>query len=541
LEPELGDEPGAGDRFGRCALPAGDGAVDAVIGRPDDPPRLQRWRSVGVCIAAGKPEDLGFRPEVGVEEASLGPAGGARQGILQAGSDGIAGLLAGYGRVLPRMSDVDFKAASQDGYGQDWPIEYADLERWYARVEEAVGVYGDPDGLVHPPDGVYRGPGFLTSVERDFKAKIEARWPERKVIAWRVQAPFQDRVPPGIAAAKKTGRLTIRTEAVVSRITTDPRSGLATGAVFIDRNSRREHRVFADAVMVCASPIESIRLLLNSGSSRHPDGLGNSSGILGRYFMDQTISVGFFDAPRFPGVAEVADNMPIDPVYGAPGGILIPRFDNIGGHTATGFRRGISFQGLGGRIPVPDDYPAAFGFGGFGEMLARFDNSVSLNRRRKDKWGIPIPHIDLSIGDNDRVLLKRLMTVTREMADEAGLKANFIGSATGLESKKVWPSFNPVQRAIFKRGMRMSIVLGAAIHECGGARMGNDPGMAIVNGVNQLWDAPNVFLPDAASFVSSSTVGPVLTIMTLAARASAFIAEQHASGGLTRPTEAASI
>lgn len=453
----------------------------------------------------------------------------------------LGGRMHSYGRVLQRMSDVDFKAASQDGYGHDWPIEYSDLEPWYARVEETVGVYGDADGLVHPPDGVYRGPGFLTSVERDFKEKVEARWPERKVVAWRVQAPFEDRVPPGIAAAKKTGRLTIRTEAVVSRITTDPQSGLATGAVFVDRNSRREHRVFADAVIVCASPIESIRLLLNSGSSRHPDGLGNSSGILGRYFMDQTISVGFFDAPRFPGVAEVADNMPVDPVYGAPGGILIPRFDNIGGHTETGFRRGISFQGLGGRIPVPDDHPAAFGFGGFGEMLARFDNSVSLNRWRKDKWGIPIPHIDLSIGDNDRVLLKRLMTVTREMADEAGLKANFIGSATGLESNKVWPNFNPVQRAIFKQGMKMSIILGAAIHECGGARMGNDPGMSVVNGVNQLWDAPNVFVPDAASFVSSSTVGPVLTIMTLAARASAFLAEQHATGGLSRPTEAASI
>lgn len=452
----------------------------------------------------------------------------------------LGGRMHSYGRVLQRMSDVDFKAASQDGYGHDWPISYADLEPWYARVEECVGVYGDADGLVHPPDGVYRGPGFLTSVERDFKEKIEARWPTRKVITWRVQAPFPDRVPPGIAAAKKTGRLTIRTEAVVSRITTDPQTGLATGAVFVDRNSRREHRVFADAVMVCASPIESIRLLLNSGSSRHPDGLGNSSGILGRYFMDQTISVGFFDAPRFPGVAETADNMPADPVYGTPGGILIPRYDNLDGHTEP-FRRGISFQGLGGRIPVPDGHPAAFGLGGFGEMLARFDNSVSLNRRRRDKWGIPIPHIDLSMGDNDRVLLRRIMTATREMADEAGLRANFIGSAAGLDSPKVWPDFNPLQRLVFKRGMRMSIVLGAAIHECGGARMGNDPAMSVVNGVNQLWDAPNVFVPDAASFVSSSTVGPVLTIMTLAARASAFLAEQHATGGLSRPAEDASI
>lgn len=449
----------------------------------------------------------------------------------------LGGRMHSYGRVLQRMSDVDFKAASMDGLGYDWPIDYAELEPWYERVEDFIGVYGDEDNLIHPPDGRYRGPGFLTSVERDFKSRIEARWPERTVISWRMQAPFPDRVPPGIAAAKRTGRLTIRTEAVVSRITTDATTGLATGAVFIDRNSRREHRAFADVVVVCASPLESLRLLLNSGSSRHPHGLGNSSGVLGRYVMDQSLAVGFFDSPGNPGVWEAADNMPVDPLYGVGGGILIPRYDNLQGIDSD-FRRGISFQGVGGRIPVPEGHPAAFGLGGFGEMLARFDNSVTLHPRRRDKWGIPLPHIDLSLGDNDQILLRRISSALREMAEEAGLRTNFIGSTAGLEPEKVWPEFNPLQRAIFKRGMGMSVILGAAIHECGGARMGNDPAMAVTNGANQLWDASNVFVPDAASFVSSSTVGPVLTIMALASRAAAFIAEQHASGGLRRPTEA---
>ncbi len=453
----------------------------------------------------------------------------------------LGGRMHSYGRVLQRMSDIDFTAASRDGHGADWPIEYADLEPWYRRVEETVGVYGDVDGLTHPPDGVYRGPGSLTSVERDFKERIEVRWPERRVISWRVQAPFPDRLPPGIAAAKKTGRLTIRADAVVNHILTDPRTGLATGVTFLDRNQRREHRAHADVVVLCASPIESIRLLLNSGSTRHPDGLGNSSGLLGRYFMDQTISVGFFDCPRYRGVWETPDNIPADPLYGAPGGFLIPRYDNIGPRVEPGFLRGISYQGLGGRIPVPEGHPAAFGVGGFGEMLARYDNSVTLNRRRRDKWGIPIPHIDLSTGDNDRILLRRMMGDLRDMADEAGLRTNFIGSAAGLDSAKVWPDFTPLQRLVFKRGMRMSIVLGAAIHECGGARMGNDPKLAVVNGVNQLWDAPNVFVPDAASFVSSSTVGPVLTIMALATRAAAFIADQHGHGVLQRPTDAATL
>jgi choline dehydrogenase-like flavoprotein len=443
----------------------------------------------------------------------------------------LGGRMNSYGKVLQRMSDVDFRAASRDGYGDDWPIDYADLEPWYDRVEEALGVYGDTDG---PPDGRYTGPGFLTRVEQDFRSTVEARWPERKVISWRVQAPFLDRVPPGIAAAQATGRLTIRTEAVVSRITTDDRTGLATGAVYVDRQTKREHRVFADAVLLCASTIESIRLLLASGSTRHPGGLGNSSGLLGHYFMDQTISVGFFDSPRHAGQWDPADNVPADPFYGTPGGILIPRYENLDGRTDDGFLRGISFQGLGGRFPVPDGHPAAFGLGGSGEMLARYDNTVGLHRSRTDRWGVPIPRIDVTMGENDRILLKRSMTALKEMADECGYRVNFIGSAAGLESEKVWPDFNPLQRLIFKQGIKMSIVLGAAIHECGGARMGTDPRTSVMNGRNQLWDAPNVLVPDASSFVSSSTVGPALTIMALAARAGAFVADQHADGGLHR-------
>ncbi len=441
----------------------------------------------------------------------------------------VGGRMHSYGRMLQRMSDVDFKAASLDGHGSDWPLSYADLEPWYDKVEDAVGVYGDADGLVHPPDSRYRGPGFLTSVERHFKRHVESRWPERRVISGRLQAHFPDRVPPGIAAGLRTGRLTVRPEAVVTRIVTHQRSGLATGAVFVDRRSRREHRVYADAVVVAGSTIESLRLLLASGSSRHPDGLGNSSGLLGRYFMDQTISVGFFDAPQFPGGWDPADNMPPDPYYGVPGGVLIPRYENLAGRTTPGFVRGISFQGIGGRFPVPDGHPAAFGLGGAGEMLARYDNRVSLSRL-KDRWGMHVPHIDITMGDNDRVLLKRSMTALKEMADEAGFRTNFIGSAAGLEGGRIWPDFNPVQRFIFRQGIKMSIVLGAAIHETGGARMGSDPRSSVLDEHNRLWDAPNVVVADAACFVSGSTVGPALTIMALAARASAHLAEVLEAG-----------
>jgi choline dehydrogenase-like flavoprotein len=244
----------------------------------------------------------------------------------------LGGRLNAYGRVLQRMSDVDFRATSRDGVGEDWPISYADIEPWYTKVEEALGVYGANDGLVHPPDGTYVGPAKLTAVEEHFKQKVAERWPERRVIPWRYESPNLGRTPKGIMAAQATGRLTLRTDAVVSRITVDERTGLATGVVFIDRVTKREHRVVADAVMLTASTIESIRLLLNSGSAKHPDGLGNANGLVGRYFMDQTISLAFCDVPQFPGYSEWpdADVVPKDPFYHGSGGILIPRYENMG-------------------------------------------------------------------------------------------------------------------------------------------------------------------------------------------------------------------
>lgn len=451
----------------------------------------------------------------------------------------LGGRMHAYGRVLQRMSDFDFKAASRDGYGEDWPVSYADLEPYYDAVEKFIGVYGNNDGLAHPPDGTYVGPGFLTTVEREFKERVEARWPERKVISWRVQAPFLDRVPPGIAAARATGRLVTRTDAVVSRITVDERTGLVNGAVFVDRNTKREHRVMGDIVVLTASTIESVRLLLNSACPRYPDGLGNSSGLLGRYFMDQTISLAFCDVPQHLGTWDTDPIQPSDPFYHTTGGILIPRYENMDTESEKGYRRGISFQGAGGRFPVPADYPTSFGLGGVGEMLPRYDNSIRLNPRRRDRWGVPIPHITCTLDENDRILVKHQVKALREMTELCGYQVNFIGSVLGLESKKVWPNFNPVQRLIFKVGISMALKIGAAIHECGGARMGTDPAKSVLNGVNQAWDVPNLFVTDGASFVSNSTVGPALTIMALTARTSKFIVEQHANGGLTRPTQAA--
>jgi choline dehydrogenase-like flavoprotein len=449
----------------------------------------------------------------------------------------LGGRLNTYGRVLQRMSDVDFKAASRDGAGEDWPISYADLAPWYDRVEELVGVYGNHDGLAHPPDGKYVGPAMLTAVEEQFRDAVGARWPERKVIAWRYAAPNLGRVPRGIAAARETGRLTTCTDAVVTRVTVSDRTGLADGAVFIDRNTRREHRVFADVVVLCASTIETLRILLASGGRRHPDGLANSNGLVGRYFMDQTISMAFCAVPQFRGYSAADTLPPADPFYPPTGGILIPRFDNMGPELDPRFLRGISFQGAGGRFPVPDGEPTSLGLGGVGEMLPAYDNRISLHPRRTDRWGAPIAHIECRMGENDLALVRHQTRALREMVTEAGYQVNFLGSVLGLESKKVWPAYTPLQRMIFRHSFGRSLMMGSAIHECGGARMGRDPATSVVNGVNQTWDVPNLFIPDGASFTSGSTVGPALTVMALAARSAAFIAASHGSGELARPTQ----
>jgi choline dehydrogenase-like flavoprotein len=449
----------------------------------------------------------------------------------------LGGRLNTYGRVLQRMSDVDFRAASRDGNGIDWPVDYAEMEPWYSRVEETLGVWGGQDRLPHPPDGKYAGIARLNDVETAFRDTIAERWPERKVVPWRYAAPNLGRLPVGIAAARATGRLTTRTDAVVSKVTTDSKTGLANGAVFIDRLTKREHRVQADVVVLAASAIESVRILLNSGSSRHPDGLANSNGLVGRYFMDQTISLAFCDVPQFPGYTSQPDETPDDPYYGRCGGVLIPRWDNMGPELNPKFLRGISFQGAGGRFPVPEGYPTSFGLGGVGEMLPAYDNRVTLHAKRKDRWGIPIPNIRCALGENDRKLLDYQTKALREMTEHAGYRVNFVANVLGLDSRKVWPQMDPIRRQIFRFGIRMSIQMGSAIHESGGARMGADPATSVVNGVNQAWDVPNLFITDAASFTSGSTVGPALTIMALSARSAAFIAEAHKDGRLTRAVE----
>ncbi|WP_308196344.1 GMC family oxidoreductase [Paenarthrobacter sp. TYUT067] len=445
----------------------------------------------------------------------------------------LGGRFHAYGRVLLRSSDHEFKAASHDGHGADWPISYKDLAPYYDHVEEYMGVYGTTENLSNLPDGRYVGPSLFTEAEKHFKETVEGNWSSRHVVPWRYQAPNLARVPVGIVAAKKTGRLTIRTDAVVHKVTMNRKTGRADGVLFIDRLSKKQQHVTADVVVLCASTIESVRIMLNSATEGHADGLGNSSGMLGSYFMDQTPSLLFGTDPARPGY-EVVNPAPEDPYYPAVGGVYVPRFDNLTsvGKQETAYARGWAVQGTIGRIPVPEGAPGVVGLMGFGEMLPYRSNRITIDPRRKDAWGIPAPRIKLEITENERHLMRAQVAGLKEMALSAGYTINFAGSALGLDSKKIWPNVDPVSRAIFRLGFKKSLAMGAAIHECGGARMGNDPATSVLNEFNQSWDVPNLFVTDASSYVSNGAVGPTLTIMAITARACDYIAKEHAAGTL---------
>ncbi len=432
-----------------------------------------------------------------------------------------------FGRVLLRWTDDDFKAQSRTGRGVDWPISYSDLEPFYDEVETALGLYGNTDGVESLPDGKYKAPAKLSPAEEHFKAAVETRWPERHVVAWRSLAPSPKRVFGPLEDARATGLLTILFNTIARRIVTEDKR--ATGVEVIDAVTRETSIIRAEHVVVCASPIESVRLLLNSGSSDHPGGLGNSSGNLGRYFMDQLPMLGFGIYPPMQGGWSGDDSQPADPFYDPSGGIFIPRFDAKGDPATRG---DYDFQGAVGRGGSSGG-PASLLFFGFGQMQPHADNRVCLNMSKADRWGIPVPHIRCKMQPVDEALLQRQEAAFVETINGAGGKVEFVGSPRGIREwgRGAYPDADPISRFLFKRFFKQVMVMGAAIHEAGGARMGADPQTSVLNQWGQCWDVPNVYVTDASAFCGSGVTGTTLTIMAQTVRACRHLAQGKKDAG----------
>jgi len=452
-----------------------------------------------------------------------------------------------WGRLSWRLSDLDFKAATHDGFGDDWPISYAELAPYYDRAEEFIGVSGNNDGLAHVPDGKYMPPMPLTCGEHLLRKGAEKTG--RRAISMRVamltgqpkkfmkgrqkchycghcgdgcdvNAMFNS-IASTLPIAAATGRLTVRPNSIVRHIITDTKTGKAAGVAFVDRVTHVEGEAFAKVIIVAASTLESTRILFNSKSRHHPQGMGNSSGVLGHYLVDHFGGIG---ASGFFPVLAGRDPINED---GKATGIFIPRFRNLDAASkqnkfirgygfecgsATSMFPGMARRAISGFGPeykkqVRRFYTSPVGMTVRAAMLSRFENYAEIDPNGVvDAWGIPVLKMRIEYSDNER-----------EMAKDAAETSEEILRAAGAE--------------VMSTGGQMTAP-GRIIHELGTARMGNDPKTSVLNKFNQMHDVKNVFVTDGASFVSSANHNPTLTILALTMRACEYIADEFKRGNL---------
>ena len=313
---------------------------------------------------------------------------------------------------------------------------------------------------------------------------------------------------PTLQAALATGRAELRPNAVAARIETDAATGRATGVTYIDAVTQNRITVGARAVAVCASTIESVRLLQMSDGPGHPGGLGNSSGNLGRYLSDHLMVFRAGTLPAIEGMGTGHD--PYD--FGQQSGIYVPSFRNRTGPDGVGFLRGYSLLGSVGRLS-----PGWF-FMAIGEVLPRADNRVELDRAKRDAWGLPVAKVTLTHGANEHAMIADMKATLQDLSATFGLPDDLLGRES-LISKLVYKIAGPL--VYTPDG---ALIPGSSIHETGGACMGDDPARHVTDARNRLHDCQNVWVTDSASFPTNPFHNPGLTIMALSARAGADIA-----------------
>ncbi len=444
-----------------------------------------------------------------------------------------------WARQSYRLSDLDFEANARDGFGVDWPIRYADLAPWYDYVERFAGISGRPEGLPQLPDGQFLPAMPLNCVEESLRDGIARGFGRSRVLTIGrtavltenhngraachycgpchrgcVTRSYVSAVNATLPAAVETGRMTLRPNSVVSEILYDQTRDRARGVRVIDRETHEELEFTGRIVFMCASALESARILLNSKNTRFPTGLGNSSGELGRNLMDHTMGGG--------ARATVRGFENRDTFGRRPNGIYIPRFRNVneshpdflrgygfqGGARRPGWSRGTVMPGFGAdfKHALRNPGPWQVTFYGFGECLPRSDNYVELDPAKVDAWGIPALKIHCSWRENERAMLQDMSITAAEML-EAG----------GARDIETFVEDNPP---------------GLTIHEMGTARMGRDPRTSVLNTNNQIHDVQNVFVTDGAAMASSACQNPSLTYMALTARACDYAVERMRRGEL---------
>ena len=450
----------------------------------------------------------------------------------------VGGKSITWGRQSYRWSDLDFEANSKDGVAVDWPIRYADIAPWYDYVEEFAGISGQPEGLPQLPDGKFLPPMEMTCVELDFKDALAKHFDDRimtigrSAVLTRVhkgRAPchycgvchrgcitqsYFSSLNSTLPAAQKTGRLTLRPYSVVHSLIFDSKTRKVSGVRVIDAQSKNAFEFKGRVVFLCASTLESTRILLNSATPESPNGLANSSGELGHNLMDHHMGAGANG--MMPGHE---DKMPFG---NRPNGIYIPRFRNVnskqkefirgygyqGGGFREGWSRGAWMSGIGAdfKNALKKPGPWRFGVGGFGECLPNHGNYVEIDKEKLDAWGVPTLKIHCAWGDNEHA-----------MSRDISIQAGEMLAAAGAKDIQVYQDISSP---------------GLGIHEMGTSRMGRDPKTSVLNEHNQAHDAKNLFVTDGGCMTSSACVNPSLTYMALTARACDFAVSEMKKNNL---------
>jgi choline dehydrogenase-like flavoprotein len=451
-----------------------------------------------------------------------------------------------YGRISLRMGPYDFKPYSRDGKGFDWPISYEDLAPYYDKAEERIGVFGTNEGLENTPDGKFQPPPAPRGYERLIKQTSDRLKipcvPSRLAILTRplngrsachycaecgracgVNANFNS---PGvhIFPAMKTGNLEVRNNAMVREVLLGP-DGLATGVSYVDKNTRAEMEVRAKIVVLAASCCETARILLNSKSSSFPNGLANSSGLVGRYVMDTVGSA-------VGGYLPIMQDLPAQNEDGVGGMHLYMPWWLYKEQKANklDFARGYHIElGGGRRLPgagAMSSYLNRFMGGGYGpelktglrklyggdvhmsgrgEMIPNANSYCEIDPSVVDQWGIPVLRFHFKWSDDEFNQAKHMQQTFAEFIESMG---GIVTSKSGPEDQ--W-------------GIEHG---GQVKHEVGATRMGNDPKTSVLNAHCQAWDVKNLFVTDGAPFVSNADKNPTLTITALGWRTSDYIVEQ---------------
>jgi len=466
-----------------------------------------------------------------------------------------------WGRISLRFGPKDFKRKSIDGLGENWPIGYDDVKPYYDRVDKLIGVFGTNEGLEDDPDGYFLPPpkprlhelyikkaagqvdipvipsrlSILTRrVNNDRGACFYCNQCNRACNAYADFSAGTCLVQP----AMKRVQVDLYTNAMVREVTTDS-NGLATGVIYVDKNEMKEYSVSARVVVLGASACESARILLNSKSQQHPNGLANGSGVVGHYLHDSTgadrmaILPELIDRERYneDGVGGMhvytpwwLDNSKVDFPRGYHmeywGGMSMPLYGTGFGMDAT--RQYIKDEfgnpspnggyGKGLKQDIRKLYGSTVGISGRGESVAMYENYCEIDPGTVDKYGIPVLRFNYTWSDYERKQAQHMHNTFEEILTSMG--GILMGEKPGEEDDY---------------GLHAP---GRIIHEVGTTRMGNDPATSVLNKYSQAHECKNLFVVDAGSFVSQADKNPTWTIMALSWRASDYIVDEMNKGNL---------